>query len=46
MTGPKISRGILVIGVALLLFATAGLVCFTLDSVKFQAGADEGFYRL
>ena len=46
MTPPRIGRGTWVVGVALLLFATAGMVCSTLDSVKFQAGADEGFYRV
>ncbi|MDO8730606.1 MAG: glycosyltransferase family 39 protein [Candidatus Omnitrophota bacterium] len=41
---PRAGRGVWVVGVALLLFAVAGMVCSTLDSVKFQTEADEGFY--
>lgn len=45
MTPPRVGRGVWVVGVALLIFAVAGMVCSTLDSVNFHAGADEGFYR-
>ena len=44
MTGQGTLRPAGLILAVVLLFGVAGLVCSTLDSVRFKAGADEGFY--